>query len=388
MRTERFIPSRAVTPWFRAFGERRRVPANDRIRLHDFPGSDAGECLALGLIFPSLAAVACFDALWRVGGGWLAWLGVVPVSFLLLHGLAFGLQVGRPSVAAGVWSLLASAWAWWMLEKGGATPVRGVAWAWMAALALQVPALVVLAWRWGMRAGGMAGRVAVALMLPVVALGMGWMLGRAWGFAFFHAGVALWALGTFLPRARIFGRVATRVSEGGPLLSFDDGPHPEDTPAILDLLDRHGRKAVFFVIGDQVREFPELAREIVARGHELGNHSMTHPQACMWRLGPRRTRREIEDCQRTIEKIAGVTPHWYRAPVGHRNFFTHPVTQALGLEVVAWTRRAFDTQERDVAKMTKALTEGVDERDILLLHEGTPVAVELAEAVLRELDQG
>jgi peptidoglycan/xylan/chitin deacetylase (PgdA/CDA1 family) len=151
------------------------------------------------------------------------------------------------------------------------------------------------------------------------------------------------------------------------------------------LLDRFGAKAVFFVIGEKVREFPELAREIVARGHELGNHTMTHPQASMWCAGPVRTRREISDCQRAIEEVAGLAPRWFRAPVGHRNFFTHPVTSELGLEVVAWTRRAFDTVETDVEKMTSRRTDDLEDGDVLLMHQGTPVSVELLAKVLERL---
>ncbi len=78
-------------------------------------------------------------------------------------------------------------------------------------------------------------------------------------------------------------------------------------------------------------------------------------------------------------------PRWFRAPVGHRNYFTHPVTAALGLEVVAWTRRAFDTVERDVDKIVDSLCEGVVDGDILLLHEATPVAGEVARRVLDRL---
>ena len=105
----------------------------------------------------------------------------------------------------------------------------------------------------------------------------------------------------------------------------------------------------------------------------------------MWRLGPSRTRREIEDCNRAIAEIAGVTPRWFRAPVGHRNFFTHPVTSELGLEVVAWNRRAYDTRDDDVSRIVRRLTDGVEPGDILLMHDTTPVAVQVAEGVLRKL---
>ena len=81
----------------------------------------------------------------------------------------------------------------------------------------------------------------------------------------------------------------------------------------------------------------------------------------------------------------GQKPRWFRAPVGHRNWFTHPVCHELGMEVVAWKHRAFDTVRRDVPGIVRCLTTGVKDGDILLLHEGTPVAKEVVAGVLSVL---
>ncbi|MGE9270862.1 MAG: polysaccharide deacetylase family protein, partial [Verrucomicrobiales bacterium] len=265
--------------------------------------------------------------------------------------------------------------------EGGETPVRWFAYGWLLWIALQVPAMVVLGWRWLMRVSGVSGlvlRAILAVILHVAMVGLWW----SWGW---QAGVAcgvgicgLWALCVFRPNSEIFGPVSKRVEGAGPLLSIDDGPHPEDTPAILDQLDDAGVKAVFFVIGEKVRQHPDLTREIVARGHELGNHTMTHPQGSMWILGPWRTWQEIQRCQETIEAVAGVRPRWFRAPVGHRNYFTHPITRALGLEVVAWTRRAYDTVDRDLERIMNRLGSDFEDGEILLIHEATPIAQRLA----------
>jgi peptidoglycan/xylan/chitin deacetylase (PgdA/CDA1 family) len=128
-----------------------------------------------------------------------------------------------------------------------------------------------------------------------------------------------------------------------------------------------------------------LAREIVRRGHELGNHTLTHPQATFWCAGPGRTRREIEGGSRAIEEATGVKPRWFRAPVGHRNLFTHPIADELGLEVVAWRRRGFDAVETDVAKIVGRILKDVRPGDIVLVHESTPVAAEVLHRVLEEV---
>ena len=88
------------------------------------------------------------------------------------------------------------------------------------------------------------------------------------------AGLSAW--GAFHPRAQLFGPTITRIPNGC-ALTFDDGPNPAMTPALLDLLDKHGARATFFLLGKYVRQYPELAAEIAGRGHAIGNHSDTHP---------------------------------------------------------------------------------------------------------------
>ena len=386
--TIRWERSRAVSPWFRAFGRREEKRPPEEVKRAKFPGSDRVEFWFLGVTVPLVAGAACFDALWRWGGAWAAWIGVLPTLFLLLHVLVFAWRMPTPRRAFWGWSALLLGWCWWLLERGGETPVRWVAWGWVAFAALQLPAAGVLGWRRAMAIEGKAGirvRVGLAIGLHVLLVAAGWRWGWA-GVALAGVGIAaLGCGGTLVPGNGWFGPVARRVRGKAPLITIDDGPDPDETPALLDLLDAHGRQAVFFVIGEKVRRFPELAREIVRRGHELGNHTMTHPQATMWALGPRRTRREIEECQRAIREVAGVEARWFRAPVGHRNFFTHPVTRALGLEVVAWSRRGFDTRPREIRRIVDDLTAGSGEGEILLVHEGTGRAREVLGGVLARL---
>ncbi len=383
--TVRLRDNRAVTPLFRAFGGRLVEPEGDAVRLAGCRAMHRFEWRLLSVLVPVVLGVAIFDGLWRVGGPWLAGLVVLPGLFLALHVLSFGFGRRSPGAAFWCWAVVLGGWSWWAAGPGlaGAT-----AWVWLGFLGLQGIGLLALGWHRVMGLEGRGGTLARTVLAVALHLVMGlawWRLGWPWGVACGAGISALWCWGTLLPDSGLYGRVATKVRGKGVLITLDDGPHPDDTPAILDLLDRHGVKAVFFLIGDKVREFPELVREIAARGHELGNHTMSHPQAVMWCLGPGRTRREITGCQRAIEEVAGVTPRWFRAPVGHSNYFTHPVTDELGMEVVAWSRRAFDTVETDVGRMTARLTEGAGDGDILLLHQGAPVSVELLGRVLERL---
>lgn len=385
---ERGEDTRAVTAFFKVFGGRPERPQGDVVVKSPDEGGHGGERRVLGVLVPVVAGAAVFDGLWRLGGAWLAWAGVLPGAWLLLQGMAFLLGGRRPSRQWRRWALVLSIWAVWLCF---ADPISGAAWAaglWLVAMALNSLAAVCLALRGVLdhpRFCTTGFRLMVAVLVQVLSLGAGWLYGWGWTLASQLLLGSLWAWGTFLPNSPLFGPVFRRVEGEGALLSIDDGPDPVDTPALLDLLDKHGEKAVFFVIGEKVRRYPELAREIVRRGHQIGNHTMTHPAGTMWCAGPGRTRREIAECSRVIEEVTGVKPRWFRAPAGHRNWFTHPVLREQGLELVGWKKRAFDAVRRDVPWIVKRLTTDVKDGDIILLHEATPIAKEVTEGVLMEL---
>ncbi len=380
------LENRAVTPFFEAFGGALRPLHGDASRMASRPGLHPTEWRVLSLLVPLVVGAAVFDGLWRLGGPWLAWLGVLPALFIALHLLAFGLGGKDAPGHWRRWDLLLTGWAFWQwfLVKDS-----GVAWAmflWLAVMLLNAAGGIRLMWRWLMTEpdccnNGFRWLLAVLLHIPV--LGIGLWAGWQWSVVGMGVLGAIWCCGTFLPNSRLFGRVAARVDGKGCLLTIDDGPDPDDTPALLDLLDQHGQKAVFFVIGDKVRRFPDLAREIVRRGHELANHTMTHPAGSFWCAGSARTRREIVECSRAIEEVTGFKPRWFRAPAGHRNWFTHAVLRDLGMDLVGWRKRAYDTVRTDVPGIVQCLTEGARDGDILLIHEATPIAKEVTAGVLQ-----
>jgi len=159
---------------------------------------------------------------------------------------------------------------------------------------------------------------------------------------------------------------------------------------MLDELDRFGAKATFFCIAERVQAHPALAREIVARGHGLQNHSHRHRHHFSL-LGPRGFARELQQAQDTITRVTGQRPDCFRAPAGLRNPFLDPVLHRLGLRLVSWTRRGFDTRERDPKVVLERLTRGLAAGDILLLHDGhaaraasgRPVGLEVLPALLQ-----
>ncbi|MDB6138170.1 MAG: acetyl xylan esterase, partial [Verrucomicrobiaceae bacterium] len=153
--------------------------------------------------------------------------------------------------------------------------------------------------------------------LPILAC----LLAGRWQAALGCLGLtaAVMCYATLSPSTRLFGPVVKSIGPPGVLLTLDDGPDPITTPAVLDLLDRYQAGAVFFLIGDRVNQWPELAREIIRRGHAVANHSQTHPAGSFWSLGPWRVWREIAGCQETLTRVLGVPGTWFRAPVGHYN---------------------------------------------------------------------
>lgn len=193
--------------------------------------------------------------------------------------------------------------------------------------------------------------------------------------------VAYFLLGTLNPSSRLFGPVQTHV-EKGIWLTLDDGPDPVDTPVILDLLDQHEVKATFFLIGEKAEKYPELVREIHRRGHQIGNHSWSHPRAMFWCLGPRAVRNEIVKCQQVIEKIIGEAPKVFRAPVGHYNWFVHPVLKQEHLRLVGWSSRGFDGVASSPEEVLRKIGRTAAEGGIILAHEATPIAGEVVAGIL------
>ena len=194
------------------------------------------------------------------------------------------------------------------------------------------------------------------------------------------------------PRSSVLGPNLTRLPAAGRgtvVLTFDDGPHPEVTPRVLDVLDEHGATATFFVIGERAALHGPLVREILRRGHAIENHTHRHPLGFA-AFGPWKLRREIAAAQAAIADACGRRPTFFRAPMGLRSPLLDPVLAVEGLSLVSWTRRGYDTVSRRPGRILARLTRGLTDGDILLLHDtaartcadGTPVVLKVLPRLL------
>ena len=195
-----------------------------------------------------------------------------------------------------------------------------------------------------------------------------------WALGAVAANHAFLAVGGLLPRSRWLGSNWTRLPAAAAArreiaLTIDDGPDPDVTPAVLDLLDKCGARATFFCIAERARTHAALCREIVARGHSVQNHTERHAHTFSL-LGPKAMAREIAAAQETVAAITGELPRFFRAPAGLRNPFLAPVLQRHELQLVSWTRRGFDTVRRDAEAVFARLARGLGPGDILLAHDG------------------
>ncbi len=209
--------------------------------------------------------------------------------------------------------------------------------------------------------------LASQLLVVAVWIWLGWRI----GLPLLLASHALVMWGVLWPRSSLYGPVLSRLPGDAPRvwLTIDDGPS-DDTLALLDVLDAHDAKATFFLVARRAARTPELVREIVRRGHQIGNHSDSHPQAWFWALGPARMRREIDDAQRTLTEISGIAPRWFRAVVGMSNPFVQAPLRDLGLTRVAWSARGFDGVGFDVDAVLVRIGKDLSPGAIVLLHEG------------------
>jgi peptidoglycan/xylan/chitin deacetylase (PgdA/CDA1 family) len=243
---------------------------------------------------------------------------------------------------------------------------------WRPSAALQASAVL--------HAGAALGTLAVPSIWP-------WALGAV---ALDH--VVITAAG-LLPRTHLLGPNLTRLPAAAVArleiaLTIDDGPDPELTPRVLDLLDAAGAKASFFCIGWRARAQPALCREIVLRGHSVENHGDAHSNAFSL-FGPRRMRADVAAAQATLTDITGQAPRFFRPTAGLRNPFLEPVLASLDLKLAAWTRRPYDTRDGRPHKVLQRLCKNLGAGDILLMHDGhaalTPEGQPVILATLPEL---
>ncbi len=183
---------------------------------------------------------------------------------------------------------------------------------------------------------------------------------------------AAWSLPALAPLvpalAQALGVPRRRDGGSGIALTFDDGPHPEGTPAVLDLLAGAGAKATFFLVGEQVRAFPELAERIGAEGHEVAVHGDRH--RVMLRLAPAMIAADLDRARETISELTGQKPRFHRPPLGIYSYPGLKIAREQGLEPILWSRWGRDWSAKSSAEsITEMVTADLTEGDVLLLHD-------------------
>lgn len=149
-------------------------------------------------------------------------------------------------------------------------------------------------------------------------------------------------------------------------ISFDASWGADKTIAILDILDEHDVKTTFFLVGGWVKKYPEMVQEIHRRGHEIGNHSDTHPH--MSQLGEDKIRKELRDMSDRVEKLIGVRPTLFRPPYGDYNDRVIRVVRNEGYEAVQWSIDSLDWKDRGTEDIIRQCTHRVEKGDIVLFH--------------------
>ena len=183
--------------------------------------------------------------------------------------------------------------------------------------------------------------------------------------------VAGWLLhGAYHRNSPLFGAVCTRVAGPGKTvaLTFDDGPNPDATPAILEALASRDVRATFFVLGRHAEQWPALVRRTADEGHQLGNHGYFHRKLHL--KSPGYVRRDLELGTKAIEQASGVRPRLFRAPHGFRSPWVTSIARSLGQRTVGWSLGVWDSARPGTDVIADRAVNGVREGSILLLHDG------------------
>ncbi len=172
------------------------------------------------------------------------------------------------------------------------------------------------------------------------------------------------------PTGQWYGRTFTGLARGEKrlALTYDDGPNDPHTLRLLEVLDRHGVRATFFLIGLFVRQRPDIVREIVKGGHAVGNHTFTHPPL-IFKSGAE-IRRELVDCHSALQDAAGEHSNLFRPPFGGRRPAVLRIARELSLEPVMWNVTGYDWNAPPAAVIERKVSGQIRGGDVILLHDG------------------
>lgn len=150
-------------------------------------------------------------------------------------------------------------------------------------------------------------------------------------------------------------------------LTFDDGPHPSQTKQILDILDRFGVHATFFMVGVNIEHYPEAAGEVVRRGHEVGNHTYSH--AKIGKMSELEVRRELDACEALLVDLLGYEPHLFRPPQGALSDAIESCSFEHDYRLILWSLDTRDWEVKNAERIANCVLSNIKGGDIVLMHD-------------------
>jgi polysaccharide deacetylase family sporulation protein PdaB len=183
--------------------------------------------------------------------------------------------------------------------------------------------------------------------------------------------IAAFIIGLLIPRASAalpLGVYHNHVNADNKIaLTFDDGPHPRYTREILDILDEYHIPATFFFVGENVSYYSDTAREVAKRGHEIGNHTYSHP--CASKQSEKALREELAKCDDIIKSVTGITPKLFRPPQGSWNQRVYDIARERDYSVILWDLDTLDWAKTPSDKIAKYILENAKSGNIILMHD-------------------
>ncbi|UTW63676.1 polysaccharide deacetylase family protein [bacterium SCSIO 12741] len=232
-------------------------------------------------------------------------------------------------------------------------------------------------------------RLAFLVALAVFVYGwyaLGWSLLFPLILIVFFAAVVFW--GVVSIRANMFTETICKNPEakGQISITFDDGPHPEFTPKLLDILKRENIQATFFCIGHKMESHPDLVQRLHQEGHLIGNHTYSHSKFID--LTPiKKFAAEIQKTSDLTQKLIGLKPRFFRPPYGITNPRVAGGIKRAGVLSIGWSIRSFDTVNKETDKVVRKVTRKLESGDILLFHDHLEWSTEILEKFLVEVRQ-
>jgi peptidoglycan/xylan/chitin deacetylase (PgdA/CDA1 family) len=172
------------------------------------------------------------------------------------------------------------------------------------------------------------------------------------------------------PTGQGFGKTFTGLARGSRqiALTYDDGPNDLHTLRLLEVLAKHDTRATFFLIGRYVQQRPDIVGEIVKAGHDIGNHTFTHPLLIF--KSEAEIRKELSECHAALSDAVGEHSNLFRPPFGGRGPAVLRIARELGLEPVMWNVTGYDWSVPSAAVIEQKVTKQIRGGDVILLHDG------------------